>query len=429
MENLRELISTQVQSWLANYVPGFAGAFYIFLVLVWITISALVLHFVFHRVVLKIVSMVIPNQDEDGWLYFVKKHGLFSQLVFIAQCVIVQIQAKAWLAPASWWTKTISSGSDLLILFFSLAAVFSLLDAFLGLMNRRARRLQVPLKGVIQTAKLIFSLLFGLVAIAIILGKSPIILLSSLGAISAVLMLVFRDPILGLTAGIQLSVNNMLMVGDWLEMPKYDADGDVLDIGLTTVKVQNWDKTITTIPTYALISDSFKNWRGMSESGGRRIKRKILINLSSIKFLEASDVERLKKSRLLAPYLDQKVKDIEESNTQLQADMTSVINGRRLTNVGTFRSYLLSYLKSHPRIKKDLTLMVRQLEVTSEGLALEIYAFSNTTAWEDYENIQSDIFDHIFAAMPEFGLVAHESPIGKDVREVGTAISSSQWGS
>jgi len=210
----------------------------------------------------------------------------------------------------------------------------------------------------------------------------------------------------------------MLSVGDWLEMPKYDADGDVIDISLTTVKVRNWDKTISTIPAYALISNSFKNWRGISEVGARRIKRSILIEVSSIRFLDDKMLQRLKKTELLGIYLEEKIKLIEDENTTRTTDMSIRINGRRLTNVGTFRAYLVSYLKAHPRIHQNLTLMVRQLDSSSEGLPIQIYAFTKTTEWIEYEDIQADIFDHVFAALPEFELRIHEAPTGHDVRSL-----------
>jgi miniconductance mechanosensitive channel len=208
----------------------------------------------------------------------------------------------------------------------------------------------------------------------------------------------------------------MLSVGDWLEMPKYGADGNVIDIALTTVKVSNWDNTITTIPTYALISDSFKNWRGMTEAGGRRIKRSILLETNTIRFLDNDTFQKLHQAELLGTYLENKQKEIERINATNNTDMAIRINGRRLTNVGTFRGYLVSYLKAHPGIHQGMTLIVRQLEPTSNGLPIEIYTFTNTTDWNKYEDIQSDIFDHVFAVVSEFGLRAHEAPTGNDVR-------------
>jgi len=315
------------------------------------------------------------------------------------------------------------------MLLFGLLSIFSLLNILQNLMYQKAGRIHFPLRGLIQTVKLVASLLIGLLSISMLMGKSPLILFSSLGALSAVLLLVFKDAILGLVAGIQLSANKMLSVGDWLEMPKFDADGDVIDISLTTVKVRNWDKTITAIPTYALISDSFKNWRGISDVGGRRIKRSVLIETNSIQFLDEEMLQRLKKDELLGAYLEAKIKLIEDENISNPMDLSIQINGRRLTNIGTFRVYLVSYLKAHPKINQDLTLIVRQLDSSSEGLPIQIYAFTKTIEWIEYEDIQSDIFDHVFAVLPEFGLRIHEAPTGQDVRSLveknGKALASS----
>lgn len=255
--------------------------------------------------------------------------------------------------------------------------------------------------------------------ISLLIGQSPLLLISGLGAMAAVLMLVFKDPILGLVAGIQLSANNMLKLGDWLEMAKYGANGTVVDVGLTTVKVRNFDNTITMIPTYALVSDSFINWRGMSESGGRRIKRSLNIDTTSVHFMSEEEHQRLMKSALLAPYIDAKTQELKTYNSELQADLSSPLNGRRMTNLGTFRAYLVAYLNAHPQIRKDMTLMVRQLAPTADGLPLEIYAFTNTTVWAQYESIQADIFDHTFAIVSEFGLRVHQTPTGNDMRAIG----------
>lgn len=276
------------------------------------------------------------------------------------------------------------------------------------------------MRGIFQSIKLIGALLTIIFAISLLIGKSPVILFSGLGAMTAVLLLVFKDPILGLAAGIQLSANNMLAVGDWLEMPKFGADGDVIEISLTTVKVRNWDKTITSVPAYALISDSFKNWRGMSESGGRRIKRAVNIDATSVHFLDEKDVQRLRKAQLLTDYIEHKVRDITEYNTENKIDPESPVNGRKLTNLGTFRAYLTAYLRANKGIHPNMTQMVRQLAPGADGVPLEIYAFTNNTAWVIYEGIQSDIFDHIFAVIPEFGLRIHQSPTGYDMQQINS---------
>jgi miniconductance mechanosensitive channel len=267
-------------------------------------------------------------------------------------------------------------------------------------------------------AKIFIFFVGAILMISTLINQNPLILLGGLGALSAVLLLVFQNSILGLVAGIQLSANDMVRVGDWIEMPKHNADGDVIEITLTTVKVQNWDKTITMIPSAAFISESFKNWRGMQESGGRRIKRSIFIDVSSIQFCTEEMIERFKKIQYLKDYIEAKEKEIEAYNQEHNVDPSSKVNGRRLTNIGTFRMYIQKYLENHPRIHKDMTTMVRQLAPGEYGLPLEIYAFTNDVRWAVYESIQSDIFDHIFAAAPEFGLRVFQNPTGHDMREM-----------
>lgn len=276
------------------------------------------------------------------------------------------------------------------------------------------------IKGYVQLGKLVLFLLGGIVTVAALIDRSPLILLSGLGAMSAVLMLVFKDTILSFTAGVQLASNNMLRVGDWIEMPQVGADGAVIDIALHTVKVQNWDKTITTIPTWRLMSESYRNWRGMSESGGRRIKRTLRLDTPSVRFLEPHEIERLGRIALLRPYLDDKRRAIQASNDSLRQQLGDVAvhpaNQRRLTNLGTFRAYVEAYLRAHPGIHPDMTLMVRALEPTSEGVPVELYCFTATTVWAEYERIQGDVFDHLLAVLPEFGLEPFQAPTGKDLR-------------
>ena len=238
-----------------------------------------------------------------------------------------------------------------------------------------------------------------------------------MGAMTAILLLVFKDSILGLVASIQLTSNDMVRIGDWIEMPKYGADGDVIDVTLHTVKVQNWDKTITTIPSYALISDSFKNWRGMAESGGRRIKRAIYIDLTSIKFCTSEMLDRFEKFQLITDYIRTRKAEITEYNQEHQVDTSELINGRNLTNVGTFRAYLVAYLHHHPKIHQDLTFLIRHLPPGEQGLPIEIYVFSNDQVWANYEAIQADIFDHIFSVVPMFDLRLFQNPTGADFQQ------------
>lgn len=415
LQSLREQFKEYLLSLLNNHVPGISELVFDGFVILWVAFIALVLHVILH-VFLRRSLMSLARKRIVPWQQALLDSNLFQRISYVFQGIVVHIQAGLWLDESSFMLQLIEGIAGQWILLFGLLAFFAVLNAFESLLNKRDNVVRFPFRGLIQTVKLIASVLVGLLAISILMGKSPVILFSGLGAASAILLLVFKDPVLGLVAGIQLSANRMLTVGDWLEMPKYGADGDVIDIALTTVKVQNWDKTITTIPTYALISDSFKNWRGMSESGGRRIKRSILVETSSIQFLDEELFAYLKKANFLGSYLEERSHEINLANEESKLDMTVRINGRRLTNVGTFRNYLVSYLKAHPHIHQGMTLIVRQLGATNNGLPIEIYAFTNTTNWNRYEEIQADIFDHIFAVLPEFGLRAHESPTGYDVR-------------
>ena len=273
---------------------------------------------------------------------------------------------------------------------------------------------EFPITSFVQVAKLLLFLLGGIIALSLLLGESPLALFAGLGALTAVLMLIFKDPILGFVAGIKLTANRMVAVGDWIEVPKFAVDGDVIEIGLTTVKIRNFDKTITSIPTQSLIDDSFKNWRGMQETGGRRIKRAIHLDATSIKFCDADMLERFSKIQFIADYLDKKRAELAEYNEGAGSDMSALVNGRRLTNVGTFRAYVEAYLRTHPKISQNFTFLVRQLKPTELGLPIEIYVFTNTTNWIEYEGIQADIFDHLLAAAPEFDLRVFQNPTGAD---------------
>lgn len=269
-----------------------------------------------------------------------------------------------------------------------------------------------PIKGYVQLVHIFLYIVAGIVLITAMLDVSPVAILSGFGAMSAVLLLVFKDTLLGLVSGVQISVNDMVKIGDWIEMPKYGADGDVIDISLQMVKVQNWDKTITTIPIYALISDSFKNWRGMTESGGRRIKRSINIDVSSVSFLSEEQIQAFLQMDVLARYMTEKLDSIQQlPGSASEKDLSR----RRLTNIGTFRAYIDRYLKQHQGVNQKMTIMVRQLQPGAEGIPLEIYCFTASTRWVEYEGIQADIFDHLYAIVPSFGLRIYQQPSGRDI--------------
>ena len=308
-------------------------------------------------------------------------------------------------------------GSGFIVLTLALA-LSALLDIVNLVYQRRSGAGTPPIKGYLQVVKIVVYALATLLVIAALIDRSPLILLSGLGAMAAVLMLVFQDTLLSLVASVQITSNDMVRVGDWIEMPQLHADGSVIDIALHTVKVQNWDKTITMIPTKRLISESFKNWRGMVESGGRRIKRSIYLDQHSVRILDDADIARLRRFRLLVDYFDDKQGEIDAWNARLEQAGQEPVNTRRLTNIGSFRAYVERYLRSHPGVHQGMSLMVRQLSPTADGLPLEIYCFTNTVAWVHYEGIQSDIFDHLIAIVPEFGLRVFQHPSGTDLRRL-----------
>ncbi|MCS6625292.1 mechanosensitive ion channel family protein [Roseibacterium beibuensis] len=315
-------------------------------------------------------------------------------------------------------TRNVAAAFMILTVVMSIAAALTLVNT---VYSRRPEAASRPIKGYIQVIKIALYAVSAILILATLIERSPLLLLSGLGAMAAILMLVFKDTILSLVASVQLTSNDMLRVGDWIEMPQLNADGDVIDIALHTVKVQNWDKTITTIPTWKLISESYKNWRGMEEAGGRRIKRSLYLDQTSVRFLTDGERAGLKRFALIDDYLDGKKAELEAWNGQLLAAGKDPVNTRRVTNIGTFRAYVESYLRTHPRVHdRGMTLMVRQLQPTATGLPLEIYCFTRTVAWTEYEAIQADIFDHLIAILPEFGLRLFQQPSGLDVARLGS---------
>ncbi len=307
--------------------------------------------------------------------------------------------------------------AQVMIVVAAVRAASSALDVANAFYERRPNADTKPIKGYLQLVKIVLYLVVGLVVVGIFLDRDLFTLLAGLGAMAAVLLLIFQSTILSLVASVQVSSYDMVRVGDWIEMPDLNADGDVIDISLHTVTVQNWDKTITTIPTNRLVTDTFKNWRGMTEAGGRRIKRALLLDQSSVRFLEPDECKTMRRFYLLGDYLDKKLEEIEAFNQSLAERGAEPVNMRRVTNLGTFRAYVELYLRNHPQLNQELTQLVRQLDPTPEGIPLQIYCFTSTTAWGDYEGVQSDIFDHLLAILPEFGLRVFQNPSGADWRE------------
>lgn len=353
----------------------------------------------------------------------VVKPGEFKRYGFIARLanVVPALVISAGIAlvpdlPESMVTIVRNVANAFIILCVAMA-VSNLLDMANQVYQRRADAINRPIKGYLQVLKIVVYALAVLLMIAVLLDRSPLILLSGVGALAAVLMLVFQDTLLSLVASVQISSGDIVRVGDWVEMPQLNADGDVIDIALHTVKVQNFDKTITTIPTRRFITDPFKNWRGMQESGGRRIKRALYLDQTSVRFLSAEEKQHLSNFYLLDEYLRRKQSELDEWNASLAERGKVPVNTRRITNLGTFRAYVDRYLRSHPHVHQGMTLLVRHMAPGPEGLPVEIYCFTNTTAWAAYEGIQADIFDHLLAILPEFGLRVFQQPSGADMHQ------------
>ena len=374
-----------------------------------VVVVAIVANVVVKRVLLRAV-VTVSEHTESSWDDVVTERRVFHRLAHIAPALVIYFFAPAVLGVNASATTLVAAGSLLYIIVVVVSAIDGLLNATVDILRESKLGRGLPLTTFAQVAKIVLYGVAVIVALSVVIGQSPALLFSGLGAMTAVLMLIFKDPILGFVAGIQLSANKMVTRGDWIEMPKYGADGDVLEVALTTVKVQNFDKTITTVPTYALISESFKNWRGMSESGGRRIKRALNIDMNTIRFCDDRMIERLAKIHYMADYLAEKRREIETWNAGHNEEPATSLHPRRLTNIGTFRAYIVAYLKHHPKIHPQLTFLVRQLAPTRHGLPLEVYVFSTDQNWINYEGIQSDIFDHLLAVVSEFDLRVYQIP-------------------
>jgi miniconductance mechanosensitive channel len=376
------------------------------------------------RVIRRVLASTAYGRDEE-----LARHDVIPRLANVVPAIVVVrgITLVPGLPDAAVTvTKNVCNAFIILTLAIAFSAALNIINE---VYSRRPDAHMRPIKGYLQLVKLSGYIVTAVLIIAVLIDRSPLILLSGFGAMAAVLMLVFQDTLLSLAASVQLSSSDMVRIGDWIEMPQLNADGDVIDIALHTIKVQNWDKTITTIPTRKLITDPFKNWRGMRESGGRRIKRALYLDQNSIRFLSEDEREGLRRFKLLEEYLARKERELSAWNARLGEITANPVNIRRITNIGTFRAYVESYLRAHPGIHQQMTMMVRQLNPTPDGLPLEIYCFTDTTAWVPYEGIQSDVFDHLLAILPEFGLRVFQNPGGADMREFRDAVQhGSRWG-
>ena len=341
--------------------------------------------------------------------------NIFKRLTYMVPTLIFYNFAYA----TPQFTIMIQRASLILMAIVGLLVINSIINAIREIYKKTKYHERLDINSYLQIFKLIINILGSVVIVGIIIDKDTTLLLSGLGAMTAVVMLIFKDTILSLVASLQISSNDLFKVGDWVEAPQFSADGDVVDIGLHAVKIQNWDKTISVIPTHKLIDSTFKNWRGMTKSGGRRIKRSLFIDMNSISLCSAETLDKFKKFELISEYIDRNQKEVNEHNQANNIDTSELINGRHLTNIGTFRAYIEAYLKNNSKIHKDMTFLVRQLEPTEKGLPMQIYVFTNDIDWVRYEGIQSSIFDHLLAVVPEFGLRIFQNPTGKDFGTIG----------
>ncbi|MCA9668087.1 MAG: mechanosensitive ion channel [Myxococcales bacterium] len=413
----------QIAKWLAGLVPKsfiepiiIGGGVLLTLVASWLAYE------LSKRLLLKAITKVTES-TETTWDDHLVERGVFKGMANLAPAVVIYLVLPTILAGYPTVTTVLRRLALIAMIIIGLSVASALLNAVLDIYQSFKSAKQIPIKAVIQVTKVVLYCVAAIILLALVLDKTPLYLLSGLGAFAAVLLIIFKDPILGLVAGIQLSANKMVAIGDWLEMPTHSADGEVIEIALTTVKVRNWDMTITTIPTYDLISKSFKNWRGMTESGGRRIVRSINIDLNTVGYADDATLDRLARIEILREYIETRRAEIKAYNDEQGIDTSCPVNGRHMTNIGTFRAYVAAYLRANPMIHKDMTFLVRLLEPTKHGVPIQIYVFTATTEWAVYEGIQADVFDHLMAAIPEFGLRAYQEPAGLDFR---TGLSQSR---
>lgn len=366
------------------------------------------------------------KRTRNQWDDLIVERKIINKLMHLIPAILVYIMLPLALPRSE--TPTLLGILQMICSIYIVAVILRFISAALNLLleiyNRKESMKNKPLKGFVQIIQVVVFFIGGIIIISILIGKSPATLFAGLGASAAILMLVFKDTILGFVAGIQLSANDMLRPGDWITMTKYGADGTVIEVTLNSIKVRNFDNTITMIPPYALVSDSFQNWRGMQESGGRRVKRSININMNSVRFCTPEMLAKFRKISLLTDYIDSKQQELETYNEEHKIDDSIKVNGRRQTNLGVFRIYLVNYLKSNPDVNKDLTCMVRQLQPTEKGIPMELYFFASTTQWIPYEDIQSDVFDHLLAVLPEFDLQVFQEVSGSDLHHLKIQTSN-----
>ncbi|RLD36141.1 MAG: mechanosensitive ion channel family protein [Bacteroidetes bacterium] len=386
-----------------------------------IVILAILSFYIARYFIIKTVHIIVAR-SKTKWDDILAEKRVFIRLAYLAPAIVINFLTSHALSDFEFLNRIIQIITAIYMVIIFLQVVTAILNALNEIYQSYEVSRGKPIKGYIQVAKIIAYTIAFVIIITVLLGDRNLGWLAGFGAFSAVLMLIFKDPILGFVGGIQLSANNMVRIGDWIEMPKYGANGTVTDISLTTVKVQNWNKTITTIPTYTLITDYFKNWRGMEESGGRRIKRSINIDMNSIKFCTPEMLERFQKFEYVSEYVEETEKLLTNYNDKKNIDNGILVNGRRQTNIGIFRAYLKGYLRNNPKVHNDMTFLVRQLQPTGDGLPIEVYVFSKDQEWDIYEDNQADIFDHILAVVQEFDLKVFQQPTGRDFSNLNKSI-------
>lgn len=415
--------NTQSMEWLTDWLIelGVGGTFAIYLKLVILLFILFIFSYVTNLIVKKILIRSIRSvikKTKTIWDDALVGNKVFITLSHIAPAVVIYLTTPYIFENFSGVIPYILRLVNAYISTILIIVIINFLNTLKYYFEKTKLFKDKPLDSYFQLVKITVYIIGGIIILSFLLNKSPLYFFSALGAMTVVLLLIFKDTLMGFVASIQLSANDMIQVDDWVSMPKYGADGDVIEMNLTTIKIQNWDKTITTIPTYAFISESFKNWRGMSESGGRRIKRSLNIKISSIKFCTLEMLERFKKIQLIKDHIEEKSNKIKKYNKENKIDKSYLINGRHLTNIGIFRVYAEAYVKINPEINLKMICMVRQLLPTEKGLPIEIYTFSNRQEWVTYEGIMSDIFDHLIAVVPEFELEVFQNPTGTDFRKL-----------
>jgi len=373
------------------------------------------------RYLLRAIVHRIISKTSNEWDDLLLKFKVLHYASYLAPAYLIDYSIDHILADLPSLLSTLKLMLDIYITIIIAITLSALINVLTKIVEVVAKNKRLPLKGFSQVLKMLVYIVTAIIIFSYLLGKQPGAIFAGLGAASAIILLIFKDTILGFVGGIQLAALDMVKEGDWISLPKHNADGTVIDISLTTVKVQNWDYTISTIPTYALVSESVKNWRGMEESGGRRIKRSISLDMNSVKFCTPEMIEKFKKYNYLVEYIDKTENQLKVYNEKEKVDSKILVNGRRQTNIGVFRAYLVQYLRSKPEIHNQMTFIVRQLEPTAKGIPMEIYVFSKIQSWVEYEGIQSDIFDHVLAVIPEFDLRVFQEPTGLDFRSISNS--------